>query len=118
MEKNIEIALLLDFYGSLLTERQYDSLDLHFNNDYSLAEIGEEFKISRQGVYENIKKGKEALLGYEEKLGLIKRFLTQKKMANEAFDTLNNLSIEKLDSSEMIKIDLIKNNLKNILENF
>ncbi|NLY17725.1 MAG: putative DNA-binding protein [Clostridiaceae bacterium] len=74
MNESVEIALLLDFYGQLLTPRQYEILDLHYNNDISLGEIGEQYNISRQGVYDSIKKGREALRRYEEKLGLVKRF--------------------------------------------
>jgi predicted DNA-binding protein YlxM (UPF0122 family) len=74
VNESVEIALLLDFYGQLLTPRQYEILDLHYNNDISLGEIGEQYNISRQGVYDSIKKGREALRRYEEKLGLVKRF--------------------------------------------
>jgi predicted DNA-binding protein YlxM (UPF0122 family) len=118
MEKNIEIALLLDFYGSLLTKRQFESLDLHYNNDFSLAEIGEEFKISRQGVFENIKKGKETLMEYEEKLGLIGRFISQKKLVNQAYEAINEVLEIELDNKSKSKIDLVKVNLKQILDDF
>ena len=68
------LSMLLDFYGQLLTENQYNCLDLHCNQDLSMAEIAEELSISRQGVYDFIKKGRERLLEYEEKLGLLERF--------------------------------------------
>lgn len=69
-----EMSMLLDFYGQLLTENQYKCLDMHCNQDLSLAEIGEELQISRQGVHDFIKRGKLLLLSYEEKLGLLQRF--------------------------------------------
>ena len=68
------LSMLLDFYGQLLTENQYNCLDLHCNQDLSMAEIAEELNISRQGVYDFIKKGRERLLEYEDKLKLLERF--------------------------------------------
>lgn len=53
-----EIVVLLDFYGQLLTKRQFDIMDLHFNSDLSLGEIAEDLGISRQGVYDSIRKAK------------------------------------------------------------
>ena len=73
-EKNLEIGLLLDFYGDVLSERKRTVLDLYYNDDLSLAEIAEEIGISRQGVRELIKKAGDELFFYEEKLGLAKRF--------------------------------------------
>jgi len=79
MDKVYEAALLLDFYGQLLTKRQFEILDLYLNNDYSLGEIAEHLNISRQGVY-NIKRGRAMLDRMEEKLGLVHKFLQQKKI--------------------------------------
>ncbi len=75
-EKNLEIGVLLDFYGDVLSERKRMVLDCYYNNDLSLAEIAEELGISRQGVRELIKKSADELLFYEERLGLAKRFRT------------------------------------------
>ena len=83
MDNVFEIGLLLDFYGQLLTIRQYEIMDLHYNNDYSLAEIAEQLSISRQGVFDNIKKGKLALNNFENKLNLVKRFTELKYKAEE-----------------------------------
>lgn len=73
-EKDLQIGILLDFYGDILAERRRLVLDLYYNNDYSLAEIAEEIGITRQGVLDTIKKGKEELLFLEEKLRLEKKF--------------------------------------------
>lgn len=70
MSKNFEISVLLDLYGKLLTEKQYDMLDLYYNDDFSLAEIAEHYDISRQGVYDSIKRGEELLINYEKVLRL------------------------------------------------
>lgn len=65
----------MDFYGQLLTEKQFDSLDLYYNQDLSLSEIAEEMGISRQGVRDSIKRGEKQLFELEQKLGLVQRFL-------------------------------------------
>ena len=56
MAKNMKVALLLDFYGDLLTEKQRDSLEFYYNDDLSLGEIAANLGISRQGVRDNIKR--------------------------------------------------------------
>lgn len=67
-------AMLLDFYGELLTEKQRLCFDLHYNEDLSLAEIAEQCGISRQGVWDNIRRAEVALRDIEEKTGLVRRF--------------------------------------------
>ena len=75
-------SMLLDFYGELLTEKQRQCYDLHYNEDLSLSEIAEQCGISRQGVWDNIRRAEAALSGIEEKTGLIQRF-TQNHAAQE-----------------------------------
>ena len=67
-------SLLYDFYGELLTERQREVLELYNEENLSLAEIAEEFGISRQGVHDALHKAQKALEEYERKLGLVERF--------------------------------------------
>ncbi len=78
MDNNAKIALLFDFYGNLLTDRQAESIDLYYNEDLSLSEIGEHMGITRQGVRDNIKRAEHTLNDAEEKLGLAARFLSIK----------------------------------------
>ena len=82
MEKDrLERCLLLDFYGELLTDKQRECCDLHFNEDLSLGEIAEQLGISRQGVWDNIRRAELALQEIESKTGLIRRFSkTQEKL--------------------------------------
>lgn len=70
MAKDLKISVLIDFYGNMLTEKQRDVLELYYNEDLSLAEIGNYAGISRQGVRDSIKRGEVVLLELEEKLGL------------------------------------------------
>lgn len=67
-------AMLLDFYGDLLTAKQRECFDLHYNEDFSLSEIAEQSGISRQGVWDNIRRAQAALDEMEEKTGLVRRF--------------------------------------------
>ena len=83
-EKNLEIGLLLDFYGDILPERRRDILDLYYNDDLSLAEIAEQMGITRQAVRDSIKKTETELLFYEEKLGLRRRFTQAQSHAEAA----------------------------------
>lgn len=73
-EGRLRQAMLLDFYGELLTEKQRLCFDLHYNEDLSLAEIAEQCGISRQGVWENIRRAEGAMEDVEAKTGLIRRF--------------------------------------------
>lgn len=74
MAKNLEISFLLDFYGSMLTEKQRIMIEYYYNDDLSLAEIADNEGITRQGVRDSIKRAEGQLLELEERLGLVKRF--------------------------------------------
>ncbi len=74
MAKNLEICILLDFYGEMLTEKQRNLMDLYYNDDLSLGEIAEIEEITRQGVRDSIKRGELFLLELEEKLHLLQNF--------------------------------------------
>lgn len=70
MDKNLHMGVLLDIYGELLTERQYDMMSMYFHDDLSLSEIAEQYDISRQGVHDAVKRGEETLESYDRVLGL------------------------------------------------
>ncbi len=76
MAKNLEISFLLDFYGDVLTEKQREVMEQYYNNDLSLAEIADNFGITRQGVRDAIKRGEGILLDLEEKVGFAGRYRT------------------------------------------
>ena len=74
MSKDLNFSILLDFYGSLLSERQFEIMDFYYNDDLSLAEIASEVGISRQGVRDALKKAESIITEIEEKLELADKF--------------------------------------------
>ena len=96
MEKIYEEALLFDFYGELLTDRQRQIYEEVVLDDYSLSEVAEEYGITRQGVHDMISRCTASLNGYEKKLGLVKRFLDLKKKAAKIRDLTDNEEIRKI----------------------
>ena len=89
MEKNIENNLYLDFYGNLLTKKQREIMTLYYDLDISLSEIASEVKTSRQAVYDAIKVSENLMKSFEEKLGLVRRYLENRSLLLK--------SVEKLD---------------------
>ncbi|KUO79081.1 MAG: hypothetical protein APF81_09285 [Desulfosporosinus sp. BRH_c37] len=83
MEKLAKMALLVDFYGPLLTEKQQNVWDLHYQQDLSLAEIAEVEHISRQAIYDLLKRTERILTEYEDKLGLVQRFWVEREKLME-----------------------------------
>lgn len=79
MKEIVDKALLYDFYGPLLTEKQSKIWDIYYQQDFSLSEIAEEEGISRQAVFDLLKRTEKILEGYEEKLKLVSRFLGEKE---------------------------------------
>ena len=71
--ESLEMILLFDYYGDLLTERQKLCFDMHYNQDLSLGEIAEELCISRQAVYDTLSRTEALLKNMEEKTGCVSR---------------------------------------------
>ena len=70
----MEIGILYDFYGKMLSESQFAAIELYYIHDLSLAEIGEELNITRQAVFDTLKRAENKLYLYEDKLGLVNKF--------------------------------------------
>lgn len=107
MIKHVRIGILLDIYGSLLTNRQLQILNTYYNEDMSLSEIAEEFDISRQGVLDNVKKGEKKLLEFEEKLHILENQENRKSKIDKVLNTLSKDITQK-------EIDTIIKTLKEI----
>ena len=94
--KNLDINVLLDVYGSLLTELQRGTLELYYGDDLSLSEISDEQGNSRQAVMNCIRKSERKLFEFEEKLGLIQKF----RELSEDIDELEKLILSAGESEK------------------
>jgi uncharacterized protein len=105
LEKTTRMNFLFDFYQSLLTPKQSSYMELYYLEDYSLGEIAEEYEVSRQAVYDNIKRTETMLEEYERKLLLLDKYqkrqqiIKQYKQLTDESETLFDLltELEKLE---------------------
>ena len=88
LDKRVEMCMLLDFYGSLLTQKQKEIMHMYYEEDISLAEIGETINISRQAVRDALKTSENSLLDFESKLKFIDK---HKLIKTEICDIINKL---------------------------
>ena len=82
----LEMALLLDYYGGMLTDKQRDCFDMRYNQDLSLGEIGEILGVSRQAVNDNLTRTEALLRRMEENIGCVKRDMQIRRAAQEILD--------------------------------
>ena len=86
-----ELILLYDYYGNLLTDRQKECLELRYNQDLSLGEIGQILGISRQGVHDNLSRAEQLLRNMEEKTGCVKRDMACRRAVRTILDAAESL---------------------------
>jgi len=111
MEKKVEISMLCDLYGKLLTEKQFEFINDYYNNDLSLSEIAENNNITRQAVRDIIKKGERKLFEYEEKLLFMKKTLTQEQKIQAILSELTKIQTNSSDKKVANILDSIKKEL-------
>ena len=87
----IEIILLYDYYGDLLTQRQRECFEMRYDQDMSLGEIAEELGISRQGVHDNLSRTEALLRNMEAKTGCVQRDQACRKAARTILDAAAQL---------------------------
>lgn len=112
LNKLVEIGILFDFYGKLLSERQFTAIELYYIHNLSLAEIGEELGISRQSVYDTLKRAEEKLYEYERTLRLVKRYYYSKDEIDRLYDLIGDIEKE----SSYLKNQKIAEKLKELRE--
>lgn len=87
----LQMTLLFDYYGDLLTERQRMCFDLRYNQDLSLGEIAEELQVSRQGVHDNLNRAETLLRNMEEKTGCVRRDMAYRKVLQSIEEHVSKL---------------------------
>ncbi len=92
--KNLDYALLLEAYGSMLTEKQQGVMELYYWEDLSLGEISQAHGITRQAVRDSIKRSEQILSSFEDKLGLAEKIMKCKDIYSEISDVAQKLSEE------------------------
>ena len=90
LEKTTRMNFLFDFYQALLTEKQRSYMELYYLDDHSLGEIAESYEISRQAVYDNIRRTEAMLEEYEDKLRLLEKFQQRQRMLQELTDAIKD----------------------------
>ena len=117
--KRVEIGFLLDLYGNILTEKQKLSMDLYFQQDFSLSEIAEQLGITRQAVRDSLIRAETTLYDTEARLGLMKRFDKVRKLMVETYENaafVRNYAQRKFLAADVIdKIPAIQNAAAEIL---
>ena len=111
MEKKVEISMLWQIYGNLLTEKQYKVIDYYYNEDLSLSEIAENEEITRQGVRDIIKKGEKKLFEYEEKLLFMKKTINQEQKIQQVLSNLTKIQKDSSDKQVNSILEEIKKEL-------
>ena len=91
MEEKVRISILLELYGKLLTEKQYEFMDLYYNQDLSLSEIGDNEDITRQAVRTILLKSKKKLEEYESKL----KFMQKEEKIKKYIEELEETNVDK-----------------------
>lgn len=111
LAKTTRMNMLLDFYEELLTEKQRTILIFYYHDDFSLGEIATEFGISRQAVYDNIKRAQSTLESYESKLGLLTRHDKLLSLTEQLDQCLEQLTI---NPSQREQLHMVVEQLRSI----
>jgi len=111
MNKKVEISVLCEIYGKLLTEKQLSILEDYYNMDLSLSEIAENYNITRQAVRDVIKKGENKLFEFEEKLGFMKKTYKQEEKIAMVLSELTKIQTKFTDKQIAEILEHVKSEL-------
>ena len=115
MDKKIEISMLCQIYCKLLTEKQFDYINVYYNNDLSLSELAENYNITRQAARDNIKKGENKLFEYEEKLQIMKTTLRNEKKIEDILEQITKIQTNYSDKQIAKILENVKKQLTTII---
>jgi hypothetical protein len=107
MKKFVEITYLFDFYANLLTPKQKELLSQYYFEDFSLGELSLQHEISRQSIFDTIKKAEQKLLDFEEKLRLWEKYRRQEVILTELQQATHTLEAQ-LNDNQKIELESIK----------
>ncbi|AMA63266.1 MAG: putative DNA-binding protein [Kurthia gibsonii] len=103
LDKTTRMNFLFDFYQALLTDKQRSYMQLYYLDDLSLGEIAESYEVSRQAVYDNIRRTEAMLEEYEEKLQLFHKFKKRQKITDKLSACLQDDTTEKADLLPLVE---------------
>ena len=122
IEKMVEIGLLFEQYKELLTDKQREIVSLYYEEDYSLGEISENLNVSRQGIYDTLKRSEKILKDYENKLHLVEKIQEQEKITKTIIDKIVDIKqdlLQNRDCANLIpKIENIEDICREMLKWF
>ena len=114
LEKLVEIGLLFEQYKMLLTDKQREIVSLYYNEDYSLGEISENLNVSRQGVYDTLKRSEKILKDYEDKLGLVKKSKERENITQDIYDKVVDIKQDLLQNRDCANLIPKLENLEDV----
>lgn len=114
IEKKVEVSVLYDYYQELLTKTQQNIIELYFNYDLSLSEIAEEIGISRQAVYDHIKRTEKLLYEYEQKLQMVQGDKERRQKVQEIVRETKGLQDRERDPVLLRALEKIREGLEQL----
>ena len=112
-EKNLNLCVLYDFYGNMLTDKQREVFEMYYSEDLSLAEIADQMEITRQGVSDAVNKARRQLNDYEKKLGLVARYRALSRQAEACLSALDEI---RADEGSLDAMNRARRALENIIQ--
>ena len=107
MEKRFKLVYLLDIYGGLLTDKQFEVLNRYYNEDLSLTEIASFENVSRQAAFDLLKRAEKLLISYDDKLHLFEKYMQNRDLIGKIKENLNQHRYDVL----LQNIDVLEKNI-------